>query len=288
MEELKQIVIRGTVTDTKTGEPIPGANVYLKSDRTNSAFSNEQGFFLLETAPETPADVLVITAAGYQRYTEPVDLDKNITLQTALFKRTKTDDDRSVSDITLVKQALAGSQRAYTQLMDRYRDSIYFIIQKMVKNRDDADDLTMEAFGKAFNSLAKYSSDYAFSTWLYRIAINNCIDFVRKKRLETFSLDTPIIASDDDEGQQPVKDFESDMPNPEASFIQQQRIMRVRNVIDRLQPKYRKLIEMRFLNELSYEEIAEATKMPLGTVKAQLFRARELLFNILNNQDDRF
>ncbi|OWY24843.1 hypothetical protein C7N43_36175 [Sphingobacteriales bacterium UPWRP_1] len=285
MDAFDTIFIRGTVVDAKTGEPIQGANVYLKSDRTNSAFSNVHGYFSLSVEPLQLNDILVVTAAGYERFTDPVTLNHNLNLQSELFKRRESKDDRSESDVQLVQNALAGDQRAYGRLMARYRDSIYFIIQKMVNNREDTDDLTMEAFGKAFQNLHKYSTDYAFSTWLYRIAINNCIDFIRKKRIETLSLDEE---TNDEEGNSTTKDYESDMPDPEESYIKKQRILRIRSVIDRLNPKYRRLIELRHLEEKSYEEIAEEMDLPLGTVKAQLFRAKELLLNIMNNTKERY
>src|ERR1051326_170159 len=107
---------------------------------------------------------------------------------------------RAKEDYELVQLAVnGGDQRAYAKLMSRYKDTIFFTVFKMVHNRDDADDLTIEAFGKAFNNLAKYSPEFAFSTWLFKIAINNSIDFIRKKRLETLSLDVPISTDKGDE-----------------------------------------------------------------------------------------
>jgi len=194
--------------------------------------------------------------------------------------------DRALKDHELVKLAISGDQRAYGKLMGRYRDSIYFMIQKMVNNKDDAEDLTIEAFGKAFNNIHKYSPDYAFSTWLYRIAINNCIDFIRKKRLETFSLDEPM--DNGDEGGKTTRDVQSHVLDPEEEIIKKQRILLMRNVIEKLNNKYRRLIELRYLKELSYQEIAETLNLPLGTVKAQLFRAKELLHNILQNSKERY
>lgn len=92
-------------------------------------------------------------------------------------------------DFKLVQQAVKGDQKAYAELMSRYKDSIYFMLLKMVNNRDDAEDLTIEAFGKAFKNLHQYTPDFAFSTWLFKIATNNCIDFIRRKRKYTFSID---------------------------------------------------------------------------------------------------
>ena len=89
-----------------------------------------------------------------------------------------------------------GDQRAYAELMGRYKESVYFMLLKMVNNKDDADDLTIEAFGKAFNRLAQYTPNFAFSTWLFKIASNNSIDFIRKKRIKVTSMDTGYTTDD--------------------------------------------------------------------------------------------
>jgi RNA polymerase sigma factor (sigma-70 family) len=184
----------------------------------------------------------------------------------------------------VVKAVEDGDQAAFAALLSRYRESIYHLILKMVKNLDDADDLTIETFGKAFSNLEKYSPNYAFSTWLYKIALNNCIDYIRKKRIETFSLDKPYS---DDEGDQYVVDVKSSAPDPEETYILQQRARLMRQTIDKLNPKYKALIELRFFEELSYEEIAKKMNLPLGTVKAQLFRAKDLLYQILAPKKER-
>jgi len=191
---------------------------------------------------------------------------------------------RAKEDLELVKLATAGDQRAYAKLMSRYKDSIYFLLLKMVHNEDDANDLTIEAFGKAFSNLQKYTPDFAFSTWLYKIALNNSIDFIRRKKLETFSLHEPI---ENERGESYEIDFRSSTPDPEEKFVRQQRGKILREVIEKINPKYRLLIELRFFEELSYEEIAQRTNLPLGTVKAQLFRAKNLLYQILNPRKER-
>lgn len=185
---------------------------------------------------------------------------------------------RAKEDYNLVLQAVEGDQRAFASLMDRYKDSIYYMVLKMVHNRDDADDLTVEAFGKAFSNIHKYSPEYAFSTWLFKIAINNCIDFIRKKRLETLSID------DDTKEDSPSSfsnSIRSSALDPEERYIKEQRAKLMRDVTDKINPKYKRLIELRFFKEYSYDEIAKELDLPLGTVKAQLFRAKELLYNIL-------
>lgn len=192
---------------------------------------------------------------------------------------------RAKEDYEFVVRAVEDrDQAAFAALLSRYRESIYHLILKMVKNLDEADDLTIETFGKAFSNLEKYSPNYAFSTWLYKIALNNCIDYIRKKRIETFSLDKPFS---DDEGDQYVVDVKTSAPDPEETYILQQRARLMRQTIDKLNPKYKALIELRFFDELSYEEIAQKMNLPLGTVKAQLFRAKDLLYQILSPKKER-
>lgn len=172
-------------------------------------------------------------------------------------------------------------EKAYAVLMSKYKDSIYFMMYKMVKNVDDADDLTIEAFGKAFNRLHQYTPDFAFSTWLFRIATNNCIDFIRKKKMVTLSLDRSI---EDEEGGVMSIEIKSTNLDPEEKFIRKQKIRIMREIVDQLKPRYKELVVLRYFRELSYEEIASETELPLGTVKAQLFRAREQLYKLMQNK----
>lgn len=157
------------------------------------------------------------------------------------------------------------------------------MLLKMVKNTDDAEDLTIEAFTKAFKNLPKFKKEYTFSTWLFRIATNNCIDFIRKKRLETTSLHTPFT---NDSGDAIVVDVPANNLNPAEKAIKLEKIQYVREFVDQLPPKYRRLVELRYFNEYSYDEIAKTLGAPLGTVKAQLHRARELLYDIIKNKRD--
>jgi RNA polymerase sigma factor (sigma-70 family) len=191
--------------------------------------------------------------------------------------------EKAKHDLTLVEDALAGNQLAYATLMERYRDSIYFMMVKMVKNPDDADDLTIEAFGKAFSRLDQYSPSFAFSTWLFKIASNNCIDFIRKKRIQLTSMDSGIVMED---GEKMRIDAKSATLNPEETIMQGQRVVHMRLLVSKLKPKYRDLVEKRYFEELSYEEIAEQMNLPLGTVKAQLFRARDFLAAMMEKTKD--
>lgn len=173
-----------------------------------------------------------------------------------------------------------GDQKAYADLLEAYREPVYYMLLKMTRSTVDADDLTIEAFGKAFRSLNDYSPEHAFSTWLFRIATNNCIDFIRKQRAYTISMDDGY---EDEEGyvNSTVKNLASEVKSPEEELMSEQQKLWVRNVVSKLKPHYRVLIEKRYFDEKSYEEIAEEENMPLGSVKAKLFRARALLMDII-------
>ncbi len=178
-----------------------------------------------------------------------------------------------------------GNQKAYAELMKYYRDSIYFMLLKMTNNVDDADDLTIEAFGKAFKNLHQYTPDYAFSTWLFKIASNNCIDYIRKKKKETIiSIDKP---AGEDRFSDMADKISENTPDPEEIMILDQKAKLMHEVVEKLKPRYKKLVELRYFKELSYEEISEKLNLPIGTVKAQLFRARELLYNILKSSQEK-
>jgi RNA polymerase sigma-70 factor (ECF subfamily) len=179
-------------------------------------------------------------------------------------------------DFEYIKLALDGDENAYARLMLRYKDSIYFMLLKMVKNKNDAEDLTLEAFGKAFANLHLYSSDYAFSTWLFRIATNNCIDFLRKQKGIHFSIDQ-TVESEQENG----FSLKSTNPDPEEKMILKQRGSILQGFIKKLKQNYQELIELRYFKEYSYEEIAKELDLPIGTVKVQLFRARNMLYNLM-------
>lgn len=192
--------------------------------------------------------------------------------------------DKAKRDYELIRSALEQKdRRAYANLMGNYRDSIYFMLLKMTNNKDDAEDLTIEAFGKAFKKLEQYTPDYAFSTWLFKIASNNCIDFIRKKKKYLISIDKEYH---DETGTELAQRIPAETLDPEEEMIKDQKIKIMREVVDKLKPHYRILIELRYFKEFSYEEIATELNIPLGTVKAKLFRARDLLFNIVERSED--
>tara|TARA_B100000780_G_scaffold277684_1_gene249006 strand:- start:11979 stop:12587 length:609 start_codon:yes stop_codon:yes gene_type:complete len=189
--------------------------------------------------------------------------------------------EKAKHDYALILRATGDSdQKAYAELMERYRDSIFHLCRKMVFNDDDADDLTIETFGKAFQRLDKYKPSFAFSTWLFKIASNHCIDFIRKKRINALSLDRGITTEEGRNMQFTVKD---DALDPMETLEKKQRVEKMRLVVSELKPRYRRLVELRYFEEYSYEEIAIELDLPLGTVKAQLYRARDILSSVMES-----
>ena len=189
----------------------------------------------------------------------------------------------SLEDDALVSEALAGREDSYSKLVDKYQKSLYFHIRKMIKEVELVDDLVQEVFMKAFHNLNSYSNEYAFSTWIYRIATNHTIDYLRKKKLQTLSIDQPYKTKDGDmEMQLPDESFSTDMP-----VMKKERKAVVQEAIDDLPEKYRLVIEMRHMEEKTYQEIADILDLPLGTVKAHIFRARELLYKALIDKRDK-
>lgn len=204
--------------------------------------------------------------------------------------QTETDSTRdhasesSREDDVLVQRAVGGDERAYSDIVEKYQRALYYHILKMVRNRDVIDDLVQEVFVKAFDNLNSYSTDYAFSTWLYRIATNHTIDYLRKKKLQTLSIDEPVKTR---EGEMQMELPDEDTAT-DRRVIRKQRSNIIRDAIENLPPKYRKVIQMRHMEEKSYQEIAEILDLPLGTVKAHIFRARELLYKALKDKKDKF
>lgn len=192
--------------------------------------------------------------------------------------------DNARHDVDLVIAASSGDQKAYAQLLKRYKDAIYFMLLKMVNNKTDAEDLAIEAFGKAFTNIHQYEPQFAFSTWLFRIASNNAIDHLRKKRAVTVPLE-PTVGNDKTIGIEYNYNMRTEADDPEEKFIKDQNAKLLRKAVDSLKPRYRTLLELRYFKEYSYSEIAEELNLPLGTVKVQLFRSREMLFDLLKNTE---
>lgn len=188
-------------------------------------------------------------------------------------------DSRS-EDSRNIRKALKGDQTAYRAILKKYHDQVYNLLYRMVHDKDEVEDLTQEAFIKAFNSLKNFNEEFAFSTWLYKIATNNCIDYIRKKKLATFSIDKPIESKDGEYSYEiPDSTYE-----PDKTLIAGQRTRILEEAVNALPEKYRQVILMRHTEDMDYQEIADALKLPLGTVKAHIFRAREILYKRLRKK----
>jgi RNA polymerase sigma-70 factor (ECF subfamily) len=197
--------------------------------------------------------------------------------------------DQKLIDKYLVERILnRNDQLAYATLMNKYKKAVYFTVLKMVSNKDDAEDLTMQAFTKAFRSLDKYDNSYAFSTWLFRIASNNAIDHLRKRKLSTTSLDVNIFEDDGDQGASVSTTLVDEKADPEEAMLKGQRSAIMREVINSLDDKYKELINLYYFEELKYEEIADQLQIPLGTVKVLLSRAKDFLAKLLDGHDDKY
>ena len=188
--------------------------------------------------------------------------------------------DSRFEDSNLIQQALLGNDQAYKKLMHKYHDAIFNFIFKMVHDRQQVEDLTQEAFIKAFSSLKNFNDEYVFSTWLYKIATNNSIDFIRKRKLQMYSIDKPIESKESDYTfELPDDSYEAD-----RDLISSQRTKLLNEAIAKLPEKYKTVIRLRHVEEKSYEEIAKSLRLPIGTVKAHIFRAREVLYRSLRGK----
>ena len=186
-------------------------------------------------------------------------------------------------DSLLVKKAIEGSQKAYSELMSLYWDRIEIFFSLKLTSKEDVEDLAIATFSKAFDKLGSYNDSFAFSTWIQTIANNTLIDFFRKNKQKTISIDEE---KEDDES--PGIDLVDNSLDPEGDMIQKQKNKHIASLVHRLKPHYRELIIMRYLDELSYAEIAHKLDMPLGSVKAKLFRARDILLKILNFNENEY
>jgi len=187
-------------------------------------------------------------------------------------------------DLKLINIALEnGDPSAYRKLLKLYRDPLYFMLYEKVNNEELAKDLTIESLGKAFQKLHLYTPEYTFSTWLFTVARNHCIDYLRKNKLPTISINQMMI---DKNGKKTNFDIISNDLNPEQKIEKKQRIAILRQIVDQLKPKYRNLVKLRYFKEMTYDEIADILELPIGTVKAQLYRSREQLFKIMSGSRD--
>jgi RNA polymerase sigma factor (sigma-70 family) len=195
-------------------------------------------------------------------------------------KNSLSDKNSMEEDFSNVRAVLSGDKSAFKPLQKKYRRIISSLIRRMIRNEDDVQDLTQETFIKAYNALDTFQFGYAFSSWIYRIASNTCIDFLRKKRFPTISLSQPISGDDEDM----VFEIEDNTYVPDIEYINKERRKAIFEAIEKLPENYKEIIKLRHEEDLDYNEIAVKMNIPLGTVKAHLFRARQLLLSTLKKQ----
>ena len=186
-------------------------------------------------------------------------------------------------DVALVNKAILGDQKAFSDLMTFYWPTIEGFFAMKLSSKEDVEDLSIATFTKAFDKINSYNSSYSFRTWIQTIATNSLIDFFRKKEQKTISIDADV--KNEKGNLHEIEDLDT---NPELNFIQQQKNNQLFSLLEKLKPHYRELIVLRYLEELSYDEIAQKLNIPLGSVKAKLFRARDLLLKILKPQENEF
>jgi len=181
------------------------------------------------------------------------------------------------NDLRLIKKCKRGEESAFALLLQRYRGPIYNLCLRMVRNPEDARDLAQEVFIKVFSLLDRYDERYAFSSWIFRIATNHCIDHLRRNRLRFLSLES-TTGMDGEEVEMQLPDSG---PQPDTVLQRKEALERLEEVIGELPPHYRVITLLRHDQQLSYEEIAEILQLPLGTVKARIHRARNQIQQML-------
>ncbi|MGO9481652.1 MAG: RNA polymerase sigma factor [Candidatus Kryptoniota bacterium] len=187
---------------------------------------------------------------------------------------------RAGEDAALVQSAIDGDQKAFKTLARRYKNAVALIVFKLIRDRSQVEDLTQEVFIKAFQHLNDFDYEHQFASWLFKIANNHCIDYIRKKKLKVYSIDDQIKTEDGEvEYEIPDSTYE-----PDLNMLREQKSSLIRKAIDSLPAKYREVIVLRHQEELSYEEIAAKTGLPVNTIKVQLFRAREMMYKYLKDR----
>ena len=183
-----------------------------------------------------------------------------------------THEEPAPDDRVLVRRAIDGDEAAFATLVRRYERGLYNLALRMVRDAEQARDLTQEIFLRVHRSLKRYDPVYPFPSWIYRVASNLCIDWIRRRRVDTVSMDAPSPSAPDDA---PPREFAGSGPDPGEVLERRERSRILAQVLAKLPESHRLVLLLRHQRELSYEEIAVALGVPLGTVKARIHRARE-------------
>lgn len=176
-----------------------------------------------------------------------------------------------------IKKAKENNQKAFNFLLDRFWDEVYGFQLKRTQNENDAEDITIQTFSKAFDKIDTYNPEYQFNTWLITISKNLHIDLIRKRKK---SLDEGLI----DEDERKVLEILDTEPSPEDKIITEQNLAKLLRDIKKLKPHYQEVINLRFFQELSYKEISEELNEPINNVKVKLLRAKKLLAEIIQKK----
>jgi RNA polymerase sigma-70 factor (ECF subfamily) len=196
----------------------------------------------------------------------------------------KDRNDQQKIDLETIKDILDGNSRSFEILEKQYRRIVASLIRRMIKDEDDVKDLTQETFIKAFSNLDKYQFNYNFSSWLFKIASNTCIDFIRKKRFPTVSISK---SGNDSENEQDYE-IKDESYVPDFYLMANERKKALLDAIESLPENYKEIIRLRHSEDMDYVDISKKLNLPLGTVKAHLFRARKMLYYFLKNKQHLF
>lgn len=183
-------------------------------------------------------------------------------------------------DLKTIRRCKRGEEAAFAEILARYRGPIYNLCYRMSRNPEDARDLAQEVFIKVFRLLDRFDEEYAFSSWLFRIASNHCIDHLRRNRMRFLSLDG-VAGPDGEEFELQLPD---EGPGPDTVLERREAVSKLEEVIADLPPHYKTITLLRHQQQLSYEEIAEVLQLPLGTVKARIHRARAQIQQMLSDR----
>ncbi len=182
-------------------------------------------------------------------------------------------------DLEVITRILDGDTAAFAIIQKKYMGLVTSLIRRMIKVEEDVQDLAQETFIKAYNALSTYQSSYSFAAWLYRIASNNCIDFHRKRKVQHISLNQKF-----GDGEEEEMEIEDQSYTPDTGIMNEEKRQALLNALNSLPENYRLIMQLRHDEDLDYNEIAERMNIPLGTVKAHLFRARKLMFDELKSK----